>query len=130
MIRRILDRTQEVAGSSPASSIASIYRDDATNLVAAYEPQYAFKSRWAIRRKAATAAFPASQSKRSSSATKWQGGSEVGPPGAMHENFAVFDFELTADEIARIAGLDTGASLFLDHRDPNVARELGTIRIH
>ena len=26
--------------------------------------------------------------------------------------------------------LDTGASLFFDHRDPNVVRQLGTIRIH
>jgi 2,5-diketo-D-gluconate reductase A len=51
-------------------------------------------------------------------------------PERMHENFDVFDFELTADEMARIAGLDTGASLFLDHRDSNVARELGTMRIH
>jgi 2,5-diketo-D-gluconate reductase A len=51
-------------------------------------------------------------------------------PERMHENFDVFDVELTADETARIAGLDTGASLFLDHHDPNVARQLGTIRIH
>jgi 2,5-diketo-D-gluconate reductase A len=51
-------------------------------------------------------------------------------PERMHENFDVFDFELTADEMARIAGLDTGASVFLDHRDSNVARELGTMRIH
>ena len=51
-------------------------------------------------------------------------------PERMHENFDVFDFQLTADEMARIAALDTGASLFLDHRDPNVARQLGTIRIH
>ena len=32
------------------------------------------------------------------------------------ENFDVFDFELTSDEMAKISGLDTGASLFLDHR--------------
>ena len=51
-------------------------------------------------------------------------------PERMHENLDVFDFELTADEMARIVALDTGVSLFLDHRDPNVARQLGTIRIH
>ena len=51
-------------------------------------------------------------------------------PERMHENFDVFDFELTVDEMARIAALDTGTSLFLDHRDPSVARQLGTIRIH
>lgn len=42
----------------------------------------------------------------------------------------VFDFEPAADDIAHIAALDTGASLFLDHRDPNVARQLGAIRIN
>ena len=51
-------------------------------------------------------------------------------PERIHENFDVFDFELTADETARIAGLDAGASLFLDHRDPNVALELGSVRVH
>src|SRR4051794_28400738 len=36
----------------------------------------------------------------------------------MAENFDVFDFELTADQMDRLAALDTGASLFFDHRDP------------
>jgi 2,5-diketo-D-gluconate reductase A len=48
----------------------------------------------------------------------------------MRENFDVFDFELSDDEMQRIATLDTGASLFLDHRDPKVARQFGTTRIH
>jgi len=47
----------------------------------------------------------------------------------MRENIAVFDFELTADEMARIAGLDTGASLFFDHRDPATVSAIGSRRI-
>src|SRR3954454_9685641 len=51
-------------------------------------------------------------------------------PERMRENLDVFDFELGADEMQRIATLDTGASLFLDHTDPAVASSLGTMRIH
>jgi 2,5-diketo-D-gluconate reductase A len=36
----------------------------------------------------------------------------------MEQNLDVFDFTLTDDDMARIAGMDTGASLFFDHRDP------------
>jgi len=36
----------------------------------------------------------------------------------MRENIDIFDFVLTGDQMARIAALDTGASLFFDHRDP------------
>src|SRR3982751_6245116 len=36
----------------------------------------------------------------------------------MAENFAVFDFELTEQEMERIATMDAGISLFFDHRDP------------
>ncbi|KPI30277.1 2,5-didehydrogluconate reductase [Actinobacteria bacterium OK074] len=39
-------------------------------------------------------------------------------PERMAQNIDVFDFELTDDEMARIATLDTDASLFLDHHDP------------
>ncbi len=42
-------------------------------------------------------------------------------PERMAENFDVFDLELSDEETARIAALDTGASLFFDHRDPAMA---------
>lgn len=42
----------------------------------------------------------------------------------MAENFNVFDFELTPDEMSSIATLDTGASLFFDHRDPAMIKWL------
>jgi 2,5-diketo-D-gluconate reductase A len=45
------------------------------------------------------------------------------------ENIDVFDFALTDDEMTRIAAMDTGTSLFLDHRDPAVASQLGTYRL-
>ena len=39
-------------------------------------------------------------------------------PERMRENMDIFDFELTDEQIKRIAGLDGGVSLFFDHRDP------------
>ncbi len=36
----------------------------------------------------------------------------------MRENFDVFDFELTADEMAQIAALDKNESSFFSHNDP------------
>jgi len=50
-------------------------------------------------------------------------------PDRMAENLDVFDFELTADEMTRIAALDTGASLFFDHRDPAMVTWLGGRRV-
>jgi diketogulonate reductase-like aldo/keto reductase len=44
------------------------------------------------------------------------------------ENFNVFDFQLTAEDIAAIAALDTGKSAFFDHRDPEVVKRLGTAK--
>lgn len=40
------------------------------------------------------------------------------------ENFNVFDFELTPQDMAAIATLDTGQSLFFDHRDPEMVKRL------
>ncbi|MEZ4679867.1 MAG: aldo/keto reductase [Caldilineaceae bacterium] len=41
------------------------------------------------------------------------------------ENFNIFDFELSPEEMAEIATLDTKTSSFFDHRDPEVAKRLG-----
>ncbi len=38
------------------------------------------------------------------------------------ENFEIFDFELSAEDMAEIATLETGTSVFFDHRDPGVVR--------
>ena len=43
----------------------------------------------------------------------------------MVENFNVLDFELSTDDIAAIATLDTGTSSFFDHRDPEKVKWLG-----
>lgn len=40
------------------------------------------------------------------------------------ENFSIFDFQLSAEDMAEIAKLDTGKSLFFDHRDPQVVKML------
>ncbi|MDY6327356.1 MAG: aldo/keto reductase [Bacteroidales bacterium] len=40
----------------------------------------------------------------------------------MAENFSIFDFELTADDMAQIQSLDTGKSLFFDHHDGEVTK--------
>jgi diketogulonate reductase-like aldo/keto reductase len=40
------------------------------------------------------------------------------------ENFQIFDFDLTAEDMDAIAGLDSGTSSFFDHRDPNMVKML------
>ncbi|HSV85108.1 MAG TPA: aldo/keto reductase [Levilinea sp.] len=42
----------------------------------------------------------------------------------MEENFNVFDFELSPEDNAAIATLDTKTSSFFDHRDPNMVKFL------
>lgn len=45
----------------------------------------------------------------------------------MEENFNVFDFELTADEMAKVEALDGGESLFFSHYDPKTVEWFMTI---
>lgn len=43
----------------------------------------------------------------------------------MEENFSIFDFELSDEDMEAIKTLDTNASLFFDHRDPVMVKWLG-----
>ncbi len=45
------------------------------------------------------------------------------------ENFDIFDFELSADDIEQISALDTRDSLFLSYHDPKFVKMLGTLRV-
>ncbi|WP_027381503.1 aldo/keto reductase [Chryseobacterium daeguense] len=40
------------------------------------------------------------------------------------ENFNIWDFELRQEDLDAIATLDTGKSIFFDHRDPETAEWL------
>ncbi|MGW0810719.1 aldo/keto reductase [Nonomuraea sp. NPDC002799] len=50
-------------------------------------------------------------------------------PDRMAQNIDVFDFELSDDQMARIATMDTRSSLFFDHRDPAMVGRLGQMRV-
>lgn len=45
------------------------------------------------------------------------------------ENFDIFDFALSAEDMAQIAMLDTGESLFFSHQDPEIAKRLGNWKV-
>ncbi|KAA3438702.1 aldo/keto reductase [Rufibacter hautae] len=45
----------------------------------------------------------------------------------IEENFNVFDFELSAEDMESIKALDTKASVFFDHRDPAIVKWLGSM---
>jgi 2,5-diketo-D-gluconate reductase A len=40
------------------------------------------------------------------------------------ENFSIFDFDLSQEDMAAIKTLDTKTSSFFDHRDPNMVKWL------
>lgn len=42
----------------------------------------------------------------------------------MAENFDIFDFNLSGEDMENIASLDTNQSLFFDHRDPAMVKWL------
>ena len=46
----------------------------------------------------------------------------------MEQNLNVFDFTLTDDEMTQIGTMDTGASMFFDHRDPAMVSWLNSRR--
>jgi 2,5-diketo-D-gluconate reductase A len=48
----------------------------------------------------------------------------------IEENFSVFDFELSAEDMEAIKTLDTKSSLFIDHRDPATVKWLGEAKLN
>lgn len=46
-------------------------------------------------------------------------------PDRMAANLDIFDFTLTQQEMAQIAAMDTGTTLFFDHRDPAMVSFIG-----
>lgn len=47
----------------------------------------------------------------------------------LAENFDIFSFELSREEMEQMATLDTGESLFLSYLDPEIAKMLGNLRV-
>jgi 2,5-diketo-D-gluconate reductase A len=45
------------------------------------------------------------------------------------ENFNIFDFELTSQDMSAIAMLDTKTSSFFDHRDPEAVKRLSSVKL-
>lgn len=47
----------------------------------------------------------------------------------MEENFSIFDFELSTEDMEAITTLDTKTSSFFDHRDPSIVKWLGEYKV-
>jgi diketogulonate reductase-like aldo/keto reductase len=48
----------------------------------------------------------------------------------IEENFNIFDFELSSEDMEAIKGLDTNGSLFFSHSDPAVVKMIGGIKVN
>ena len=48
----------------------------------------------------------------------------------MEENFNIFDFDVSEEDMNKIKELDTNASLFFDHRDPAMVKWLGERKVN
>ena len=58
----------------------------------------------------------------------------VAIPKSVHkeriiENFNIFDFELSQEDMERIATLDTKKSCFFSHNDPEIVKWIGTVKL-
>jgi diketogulonate reductase-like aldo/keto reductase len=58
----------------------------------------------------------------------------VAIPKSVHkeriiENFNIFDFELSQEDMGRIATLDTKKSCFFSHNDPKIVKWLSTVKL-
>jgi len=45
------------------------------------------------------------------------------------DNFNIFDFELSSEDMDAIISLDTKVSSFFDHRDPETVKRLGNVKL-
>lgn len=48
----------------------------------------------------------------------------------MEQNFDVWDFQLSDEDMKEIAGLDVGHSEIVDHSDPGFIKLLHSMKIH
>lgn len=48
----------------------------------------------------------------------------------MEQNLAVWDFQLSQEDMAEIAGLDIGHSEIVDHSDPGFVKMLHSLKVH